>query len=213
MRRNLVVGATIAGFVVLVIVVIRRIFDPRTPLHYPFPPRAWRRPLPLTPPCTGGDAEPTHPAVEGPVYIPNTPQRTVIRDADSAGEPLTIDGFVLTPRHEPIPGAVLDFWNCDGDGVYDTDGFRLRGHQYTDAAGRYHLETVKPGDYHQFGIRRTPHVHVKVQAPGTSLLTTQLFFPGEPLNEQDLFLDDALIMKVGRGAGGALRARFDFVLQ
>jgi protocatechuate 3,4-dioxygenase beta subunit len=72
---------------------------------------------------------------------------------------------------------------------------------------------VKPGDYHQFGIHRTPHVHAKVQASDTVLLTTQLFFPGEPLNDQDVFMKESLIMDVRASADGRLVASFDFILQ
>ncbi len=179
-----------------------RKLDPRTPLHYRLPER--NALLPLTPECVGGDAELTEPAIEGPMYIPNTPERRVIRDHQTPGTPLVIEGRVLTPKCQPIAGAVLDFWNCDGNGVYETEGFRLRGHQFTLGDGSYWLETVKPGDYHQFGIHRTPHVHVKVQGPGTSLLTTQLFFPGELLNDHDLFIKESLIMDP--------TGHFDFVI-
>ena len=65
------------------------------------------------------------------------------------------------------------------------DGSRLRGHQFTDAAGAFEFETVKPKDYHNFGLHRTPHVHVKLQGRDTKLLTTQLYFPNEPLNAHD----------------------------
>lgn len=51
------------------------------------------------------------------------------------------------------PGAVVDVWSCDGNGVYDNTDFRLRGHQFTDAEGRFAFETVKPRDYRDF--RRT----------------------------------------------------------
>lgn len=155
MRRVL---AAITG-IALLVAAVRWILNPKTPLRYPFPRSA-------TEPCEGGDANPTDSAVEGPVYRPNTPERKVIRDAASIGRPLFIDGRVHSTAGEPLRGAVLDFWNCDGNGHYDMTGYRLRGHQYSDWDGAYRLETVKPGDYEQLGFHRTPHVHVKVQAPG-----------------------------------------------
>ena len=100
----------------------------------------------------------------------------------------------------------------DGNGVYDNEGFRLRGHQYTDAAGAFRLETVKPADYRQYGIHRTPHIHVKVQGRNTALLTTQLFFPGEPLNARDWLFKESLLMDVAKSGSGSLAGRFDFVL-
>ena len=187
--------------------------NPKTPIDYPLGEKTGAaRVLPPTPPCDDGDDEPTPSVTEGPFYTPNTPERTVLREAGIVGIPLLVEGRVLTPDCKPIPGAVLDFWSCDGNGVYDNEGFRLRGHQLTDAAGAFRLETVKPGSYRQYGMQRTPHIHVKVQGRDTALLTTQLFFPGEPLNAKDWLFKDSLILKVEKSGGGSLRARFDFVL-
>lgn len=166
--------------------------------------------LPLTPVCDDGDADPTDSVVEGPFYVPNTPRRKVLREAGTPGRPLVIQGRVLTPDCRPLAGAVLDFWSCDGEGVYDR-GFKLRGHQLTDASGAFRVETVKPAGYTDGGIRRTPHIHVRAQARGTRLLTTQLFFPGEPGNARDLYCRDSLLMRLTQ-SGGTLVGRFDFVL-
>ena len=117
--------------------------------------------------ATTAMASPRRALTEGPFYTPNTPKRRVLREPGTVGTPLVIEGRVLAADCRPIAGAVLDFWSCDGNGVYDNEGFRLRGHQFTDQAGRFRVETVKPKDYRQFGFRRTPHVHVKVQGPGT----------------------------------------------
>lgn len=188
-------------------------FNPHTPLHYEFPPDSGVAPrLAATPACRDGDA-PTARTIEGPFYRPDSPQRTVLRDAETFGRPLVIEGSVLTEDCRPVVGAVLDFWSCDGRGVYDKEGFRLRGHQFTGGEGRFRVETVKPSDYRQFGIHRAPHVHVKVQGRDTPLLTTQLFFPGEPLNAQDWFVKDSLMLKVEQAADGTLLGRFDFILR
>lgn len=171
------------------------------------------RPLPLTPACDDGDdVDPTEYATEGPFYTPNTPRRSVLREAGTVGTPLVLTGRVLTRDCKPIAGAVLDFWQCDGKGVYDNQGFKLRGHLFTDASGTFRVETVKPASYKLAGRDRAPHIHVKVQGPGTRRLTTQLFFPGEPLNDGDWFLDESLIMQVAKSGSGSLAARFDFVL-
>jgi protocatechuate 3,4-dioxygenase beta subunit len=170
------------------------------------------RSLPPTPACDDGHEEPTEPATEGPFYTPNTPRRTVLREAGTVGIPLLVEGRVLTTDCKPIAGAMLDFWSCDGEGVYDNEGFKLRGHQLTDAKGAFRLETVKPGAYRQFGAFRTPHIHVRVQGRNTALLTTQLFFPGEPLNARDRLVKESLIMHVVKSGDGSLRGRFDFIL-
>ncbi len=54
-------------------------------------------------------------------------------------------------------------------------GFRYRGHLFTDAEGRFRLETIFPALY----PGRARHIHVKVQAAGRRILTTQLYFPGD----------------------------------
>ncbi|MFE0516379.1 hypothetical protein ACFW2E_42595, partial [Streptomyces sp. NPDC058964] len=69
------------------------------------------------------------------------------------------------------------------------------------------LRTIVPGLY----PGRTRHIHVKAQAPGQPVLTTQLYFPGEPRNSTDAIFDPALLMNV-RDAGGGKEATFDFVL-
>lgn len=58
---------------------------------------------------------------------------------------------------------------------------------------------------------RTRHIHVKVQAPGQPVLTTQLDVPGEPGNATDGIFDEALVMDV-RDVSGRREATFDFFL-
>ena len=126
---------------------------------------------------------------------------------DVSGVPLLLTGEVVDTRCRPIGGALLDFWQADARGEYDNDGFRLRGHQFADARGRFRLRTIVPGLY----PGRTRHIHVKVQRPHGRVLTTQLYFPGEPRNRSDGIFDAALLMDIRR-AGAARRARFQFVL-
>jgi protocatechuate 3,4-dioxygenase beta subunit len=83
----------------------------------------------------------------------------------------------------------------------------FRGHQFTDADGRFQLETIMPGLY----PGRTRHFHVKVQGPETTLLTTQLYFPGEPGNASDGIYDERLLIETAETAEG-LSGIFDFVL-
>jgi protocatechuate 3,4-dioxygenase beta subunit len=58
---------------------------------------------------------------------------------------------------------------------------------------------------------RTRHYHVKVQAAGSRLLTTQLYFPNEPANLRDGLFQRELPMRVA-DAGDGLDGRFDFIL-
>ncbi|MHB1132300.1 MAG: dioxygenase family protein [Chloroflexota bacterium] len=158
------------------------------------------------PACVAGTT-PTPAQTEGPYYKANPPQRTSLLEEGMAGTRLTIAGQVLTADCQPVSGARVDFWQADANGQYDNTGFRLRGYQLTDAAGRYTVETVVPGEY----PGRTGHIHVKVQAPNGPVLTTQLYLPDEPANASDSIFNARLVMAVGDTPAGKL-ATFDFVL-
>ena len=162
--------------------------------------------LPATPACDDGD-EPTVEQTEGPYFTPGSPERRSLVEAGMEGTRLVLAGRVVTTGCRPVRRALLDFWQADDAGEYDNEGFRLRGHQFTDDRGRFSLETVVPGLY----PGRTRHVHVKVQAPRSAVLTTQLYFPDEPQNDADGIFDPALLMDV-RSSGGRRLASFDFVL-
>jgi protocatechuate 3,4-dioxygenase beta subunit len=114
---------------------------------------------------------------------------------------------VLTRACRPVAGALVDLWQANDAGDYDNKGFRLRGHVFTDAEGRYAFRTIMPGLY----PGRTRHYHVKVQAPNRPVLTTQFYFPDEKANRTDAFFHRELVMQVA-SADDALRARFDVVL-
>lgn len=163
--------------------------------------------LPPTPACGDDDDDPTPAQTEGPYYTPNTPLRTSFLEAGIVGTTLVVSGLVLATDCTPIADALIDFWHCDDAGVYDNEGYKLRGHQFTDANGQYQLETIVPALY----PGRTRHIHVKVQAPNQPILTTQLYFPNEAQNSSDGIFNAALVMDVQDTANGKTAA-FDFVL-
>ena len=163
-------------------------------------------PLPPTPACQDGD-EATLPQIEGPYFKPSSPERLELFEEGMAGQPIELVGSVLSRTCKPLAGALLDFWQADAKGQYDNSGFRLRGHQFTDAEGRYRLRSVVPGLY----PGRTRHIHVKVQPSGGRLLTTQLYFPGEQQNRSDGLFRRQLLMRTAKNAGW-LAGRFDFVV-
>ena len=164
-------------------------------------------PLRATPSCDDGDEAQTPEQTEGPFYTPDTPRRSKLVTAGMPGTPLLLTGDVVDTSCRPVRGALLDFWQADADGRYDNSGFTLRGHQFADGHGRYGLRTIVPGLY----PGRTRHIHVKVQRPHGDVLTTQLYFPGEPRNRSDSIFDDSLVMDIRR-AGAGRRARFRFVV-
>ena len=162
--------------------------------------------LPLTPAC-GEKPERTPSQTPGPFYSPDSPRRGSLVEPGSRAERLALTGLVLSPQCTPMANALLDFWHCDETGEYDNKGFRYRGHVLADAQGRYRLETIVPGEY----PGRTRHIHVKVRPAGGRVLTTQLYFPGEPGNRADGIYRRELEMQVGR-MRGQREARFDFVV-
>jgi protocatechuate 3,4-dioxygenase beta subunit len=163
--------------------------------------------LPPTPECVDDD-DPTPAQTEGPYFTPSSPERSSLLEPGLTGTKITVRGYVLTTDCQAAALALLDFWQADDSGEYDNIGYRLRGHQFADEAGRYSLETIVPGLY----PGRTRHFHVKVQAPGQPALTTQLYFPSERRNQSDGIFHPALLMDVQDTPDGSKLARFDFVL-
>jgi protocatechuate 3,4-dioxygenase beta subunit len=139
---------------------------------------------------------------EGPFFKTDSPRRTSL--AEGTAPTLVVTGQVLGKDCKPVANALLDFWHADENGDYDNTGFRYRGHQFTDAEGRYRLETIVPAEY----PGRTRHIHVKAQARGGRVLTTQLYFPGEKNNGRDGLFRPDLLMKMEKTGLGI----FDFVL-
>jgi protocatechuate 3,4-dioxygenase beta subunit len=159
-----------------------------------------------TPSCHDGN-EPTVRETEGPFFKPRSPERSDLREPNAGGSPFELSGFVLTRSCRPLSGAVVDLWHADDKGEYDNIGFRYRGHVITGADGAFRFRTIVPALY----SGRTRHYHVKVQAPSSRLLTTQLYFPNEPANLRDGLFQRELLMQVAE-AGDGLAGRFDFTL-
>lgn len=157
-------------------------------------------------PAAGVQLELTPEETAGPFFKPSSPLKNHLRGPEVRGEPIDLTGFVLDRSGKPIAGALLDFWHADGAGEYDLDGFRCRGHQFSDSEGRYTLETVLPGLY----PGRTRHYHVRLQASHGPVLTTQLYFPGEGRNDSDSLFRSALTVKIRELKAGRV-ATFNFV--
>nr|WP_104666935.1 intradiol ring-cleavage dioxygenase [Ensifer adhaerens] len=160
-----------------------------------------------SPSCVDDD-DLTPAQTEGPYFTPNSPEKQDFTGDLPGGEKITLAGYVLRQDCRPVAKALVELWHCDETGNYDNDGYKLRGHQFSDAEGRWWFNTVVPGLY----PGRTRHFHVKVQRPGARILTTQLYFPGEPGNAVDSIFHEALVLDVTRNGGGKF-GRFDFVVQ
>ena len=182
-----------------------------------------------------GGLVPTPAQPEGPYYPRPVPSET---DADltqiagaprpAQGDPLLVTGRVLRSDGAPVPGAAIEIWQTDSQGIYqhpneprvaqrDT-AFQGYGRVVSDAEGRFAFRTVRPGLYD----RRTAHIHLRAHPPGGgAALTTQVYFPDEPENARDGLLNrvrdpaqrQALMARLDRDPSGTARAQFDVVLR
>ncbi|MFI1399889.1 dioxygenase [Streptomyces sp. NPDC020681] len=181
--------------------------------------RAAGRPLAVTPACDGHE---TPAAAEGPLFKPQSPERTDFITPAIRGVRLELSGIVYDTACKPLPGSLIEFWQCDQNGDYDTTGFSLRGHQYTNSRGAFRLATIIPRDYWGRWGQRAPHIHAQVQAPGGPVLVTQLYFPDNTqaygrdfaaLNAADRLLNRACTITLAGPQGGGYTGAFDFVIQ
>ena len=177
----------------------------------------------------GRTLEPTPRQAEGPFYpvtLPTDSDFDLLRNGSARyarGQPAWVEGTVLDTAGRPVPGAVVEIWQCDqaghyhhpGDGGRADPAFQGFGRVTVGSDGRYRFRTLRPAPY----SGRTPHIHVKVQLDRRELLTTQLYVAGDAGNERD-FLWQRLNAQ-GRAAltvpfapdTDGLRARFPIVVQ
>ena len=158
-----------------------------------------------TPACGTDTTTPSQTA--GPFFTPNSPERQSLLEPGISGTPMVLTGQVLSSQCVPIAGALVDCWHTNSQGEYDNRGYAFRGHQFTDAEGRYRIETIVPGIY----PGRTRHFHIKVQAPNQLVLTTQLYFPEDSTNQGDFLFNPELLMSVN-DRESPKKATFDFIL-
>ncbi|CAN1498383.1 PcaH Protocatechuate 3,4-dioxygenase beta subunit [Rhabdaerophilaceae bacterium] len=119
------------------------------------------------------------------------------------GQFMRVSGRILAEDSRPIPGAIVELWQANAAGRYahshddskapvDPD-FLGHGRVFSDEDGRYTFFTIKPGAYPvpvKDAWWRPPHVHFSVVGPSSlSRLVTQMYFPGDPLNEWDRILN------------------------
>ena len=107
------------------------------------------------------------------------------------GQLVVLEGRVTDALGEPVENAILEIWQANADGLYlpvpSDPGFRGWGRTWTDGDGAYRSLTVQPGaDAAPPGAARAPTIYVMIIGSGLMRpLFTQVFFPDEPLNQQD----------------------------
>lgn len=126
--------------------------------------------------------KPTPPDILGPFYKKGAPNQAVLRAANDPGVPLRISGKVLNARGEKVPGARIDAWHADHNGLYDLQGYKFRTRLAIQDQDSYAIDTIMPGHYDD---RPAQHVHYLVTAPGHKSLITQAYFATDPFFEGD----------------------------
>ena len=166
----------------------------------------------------------TESTVFGPFHrlgAPELPAGGNIARLDKSGAPTLVSGRVLDLEGAPIKGALLDVWQAQSSGLYDSQDenltdLHMRGKFRTDADGRYLIRTVLPVNYpipsdgpvgrmlratgrHPW---RPAHIHFVVSADGYEPVTTHIFDrTDEYLDSDAVFaVKDSLICDFARNA-------------
>ena len=164
----------------------------------------------------------TESTVFGPFHrlgAPEMPPGGNIAHRDHAGTPAVVSGRVVDMNGKPIAGAVLDVWQAQTNGLYDSqdkdpDALHMRGKFRTDGNGRYLIRTVVPVNYpipsdgpvgrmlkatgrHPW---RPAHIHFVVSAEGYEPVTTHIFDRTDPYLQSDAVfaVKDSLICDFAR---------------
>jgi hydroxyquinol 1,2-dioxygenase len=167
----------------------------------------------------------TESTVFGPFHrlgAPDMPPGGNIAHRDASGTPAIVSGRVLDLAGKPIAGAVLDVWQAQTNGLYDSQdedpqNLHMRGKFRTDAKGRYSVRTVIPVNYpipsdgpvgamlaatgrHPW---RPAHIHFVVSAEGYEPVTTHIFDRRDPYLQSDAVfaVKDSLICEFVRHDG------------
>ena len=115
------------------------------------------------------------------------------------GQLMILAGQVRDEDARPLPGVLVEAWQANASGKYrhPVDGRDApldpnivgAGRAVTDPEGRYRFVTIKPGAYpvpNSGNWWRPPHIHLSIYGYAfMSRMITQMYFPGDPLNEID----------------------------
>jgi hydroxyquinol 1,2-dioxygenase len=144
--------------------------------------------------------------VEGPFHVADAPEISNGGNMakDAPGIPTVVVGRVRSLDGKPVANAMLDLWQTDGEGLYEsqkgTDEPWMRGIYQSQADGSYIVRTVAPIAYtipmdgtvgalvSQTNVShyRPAHIHFAVSAPGFHKVTTHLFQKGDDYIETDV---------------------------
>jgi hydroxyquinol 1,2-dioxygenase len=153
------------------------------------------------------DPAATPATVLGPFHIEGSPEFGFGGDMSDGvpGTPLYVHGVVRDLDGNPVAGGVLDVWQADTEGAYesqipDIDEARLRAKYTTREDGSYCLRTIAPKGYTipmdgpvgdlisrtEISHFRPAHIHFLINVPGYEPLITHLFQEGAEYLDSDV---------------------------
>jgi protocatechuate 3,4-dioxygenase beta subunit len=180
----------------------------------------------LTPQQTEGPFFPTGGILESDADM----TRITGRKVRAKGQEVLVTGRVIDLDGKPLSNTSVEVWQACDSGRYqhpvdpNTTAVLDPNFQYycalkTDKEGRYRFRTIKPGAYPASrSWMRPPHIHLKVRRPGHTVLTTQMYFEGDPLNKKDGILQSIsapqreLVVVAFQPVEGVSTGRFDIIL-
>ncbi|MFL6054563.1 MAG: dioxygenase [Actinoallomurus sp.] len=141
----------------------------------------------------------TEATVFGPFFVKDAPliENGGDMSGGAPGEPAWIEGTIKGVDGKPIPGARIEVWEADAEGLYDVQ------HDDRRVYGRAHLYADEKGEFRFWGLLPTPypiaydgpvgdllkatgrspyrpsHLHFMVTAPGYRTLVTHIFVRGD----------------------------------
>jgi protocatechuate 3,4-dioxygenase, beta subunit len=120
------------------------------------------------------------------------------------GQVVHVMGRVLNADGEPVRGARIEIWQANANGRYThpsdnnpaplDPNFEGYARLLTDAEGRYRFKTIKPSGYPAGEMMRPAHIHFDVSGK-LNRLVTQMYFPGDARNGDDVILGTAMSNK------------------
>jgi len=151
-------------------------------------------------PTSSQDLGPFYPIVRPPDHDADL-TRVKGRSGVATGQPINVLGRIVDRHGNPIRNAQVDIWQCNAAGRYAHPGdtgnpaaldpnFQGFARLASDRDGRFKFRSVKPKEYDTPIGRRTPHIHYSIDGHSERLVT-QMYFPGEPLNDIDFLLKNA----------------------
>jgi len=177
----------------------------------------------------------TESTVFGPFHVEGAPRYELGEDIanGSKGTPCLVRGTVKGLDGEPVPGAVIDVWQSDDDGLYDVqhpdlDHAQSRGIVTADAHGQYHFRSIVAVPYaipHDGPVGqileatgrhpwRPAHLHFKIMAPGFETLITHVVRKNSDYLDSDAVFGvrQSLVCDWVQQPDGSYQLTYDFVL-